>query len=551
MNANTENLVMQKSHCKRILLIGLDGFTWKLGRRLIEDGHMPTLKGVVERGSHGNLRSVFPFETSPAWAAFQTGCRPNNTGIYSFHTLDRKRNMIRLNSHNDILSSTLWEILNSSGKKTICINMPLTSPPPPINGVIIPGLLCPNLSPETTFPTSVYDQFIKPHPSYKIVNNEYRDTVNEFARQSCETEQVRCQVALELMDQNEWDLLYFQIQSTDLFQHRYWWALDPNANGFNERDYAIASDFYRSCDTVLSQLIKKAGPETAVFVVSDHGFTKQRYALSLNRWLFENGYLILKPKVKTRWEEVKEKHSLLKALAHHYGMAKIPVSALLKKMKNLYLRKSAPPFSEIELLHLRQSIDLEHSTAFCLGAMGALIFVNSRFPNKDNIVRNIQKKLLNDFGISAKTPLIKRITTGLDQYGPSKTGATLPDLVVEYQEGVSTIVNPLENEIVKCYAHLDRQPGTHNRDGIFVVEGENIRRDFHFDADIVDIVPTLLAYWGIAIPENIDGSVLRELFVNVPDVRTQNISAKPCRTILYSDKQQSDVEKRLTDLGYL
>ena len=39
---------------KRILIIGLDGFTWNLGRGLMIEGLMPHLKELSEEGCCGN-----------------------------------------------------------------------------------------------------------------------------------------------------------------------------------------------------------------------------------------------------------------------------------------------------------------------------------------------------------------------------------------------------------------------------------------------------------------------------------------------------------------
>lgn len=64
----------------QVLIIGLDGFTWRLGRGFMAEGVMPYLAALVEQGYHGHLRSVIPFETSPAWSSFQTGCLPGKTG---------------------------------------------------------------------------------------------------------------------------------------------------------------------------------------------------------------------------------------------------------------------------------------------------------------------------------------------------------------------------------------------------------------------------------------------------------------------------------------
>ena len=258
---------------KKILTICLDGFAWKIGRKLIQETHMPTLRNLVENGCHGNLKSVMPYETSPAWSSFQTGCYPNKTGIFSFHTFDHQTKQIRLNSFNDIHVPTLWEMLNDRDKRIVCINMPVTSPPPTINGIIVPGLLCPGLSPETVHPSEIYNRYIKPRADYQVVNNNYCNTIDEFVQQSCITEQTRCDLALEFMENSEWDVFCVQIQSTDLFQHRYWWAMDPDANGYHDRDYQTAAIFYKTCDDIIKKLIDRVGEDTTLFIVSDHGFT--------------------------------------------------------------------------------------------------------------------------------------------------------------------------------------------------------------------------------------------------------------------------------------
>lgn len=535
----------------RILIIGLDGFTWTVANRLLDENRMPTLKRLMQQGSHGILKSVMPFETSPAWASFQTGQKPSNTGIFSFHTLDPVSRHIRLNSYNDIRVPTLWEMLNHYDKKVIGINMPLTSPPPKINGIIIPGLLCPELSGQTIHPSSVYEQFIRPRPDYQIVNNAHRESIEAFARQSCVTEQVRCDVAAAIMSQHPWDVLYFQIQSTDLMQHRYWWALDPDANGYNDRDYEIAAEFYTACDAILARLIEKAGADTDILIVSDHGFTRQNAGLSLNRWLFEKGYLVLKDRDKTRWEKAKERHKLLKELARCYGSIKKPICTASGRLKEKFFRRHARPFSEIELFHLRQCIDLDLSKAFCLGAMGGLIYINPNISGFETLAARIKEELLGDFGSTSRCHLIKTIKTGSEEYGQSDSQVCLPNLVVQYVEGVSTIINPSESELVRRYDNLDKQPGTHARNGIVVFQGNGVKSGFKMVAEIVDILPTLMAHLGLPIPSHLDGKVLAELFETPPDIRYNDFCIKKTETVNYSETEQSEVEKRLADLGYL
>lgn len=508
---------------------------------------MPTLGYIIGQGCHGNLQSVIPFETSPAWSSFQTGCLPNKTGIFSFHTLDRQTSKIRLNSYCDIRVPTLWEILSSHQKKTICVNMPLTSPPPPINGIMVPGLLCPGLSSNTVYPSEIFERHIKPQKDYQIVNNNYTENTAAFARQSCRTEQARCKVVLELMEQHEWDVFCFQMQSTDLMQHRYWWALDAGAAGYNPQNHNQAAVFYKDCDEILHRVLEKAGPDVTTFIVSDHGFTTQRYSLAVNRWLLDKGHLVLSEKKKSNWQKAKEEHSSLKYLAKTYGRIK----GFVDTAKDLFFRTKTAPHIESELLHLREFIDFEHSKAFCLGAMGGIIYVNPSIPDRGDFLNLLKDEFMKDLGPTAKPALIKTVKTCSEEYGDIETSLPLPDLILEYEEGINTVINPLAQEVVKSYLSVDKQLGTHDRNGVFAAQGNNIKHGFTCNARIVDIVPTILATLDVPIPKHIDGKVLCEIFETTPKINYSDHETKDTQTIQYSDKEQSDVEKRLVDLGYL
>ena len=61
---------------KQTMLSGLDGATFKVLDPLMEDGTMPFLKKFISRGCRGELTSVTPPLTPPAWTSLATGCRP-------------------------------------------------------------------------------------------------------------------------------------------------------------------------------------------------------------------------------------------------------------------------------------------------------------------------------------------------------------------------------------------------------------------------------------------------------------------------------------------
>ncbi|MFT7670197.1 MAG: putative AlkP superfamily phosphohydrolase/phosphomutase [Planctomycetota bacterium] len=56
----------------------------------------------------------------------------------------------------------------------------------------------------------------------------------------------------------------------------------------------VVYDLYMMMDPVLGQLRERIGDDATLMVMSDHGFAPWRRKFSLNRWLFDEGYLVLK-----------------------------------------------------------------------------------------------------------------------------------------------------------------------------------------------------------------------------------------------------------------
>jgi len=531
---------------KRVLIIGLDGFTWRLGRDFIAEGVMPNLAKLVESGCHGDLRSVMPFETSPAWSSFQTGCYPGKTGIFAFHGYDRRHNTIHLNSFADNAMPSLWELADRAGKRVVSLNMPVSSPPPKVNGVIIPGLLCPKLSRETVWPPEAYDKYIKGHKDYLIVNNDWRDTVREFTDQSIVTERVRCTVALEVMRDVDWDIFCVQMQSTDVMQHRVWWALDPKSKDHQPDQRKIALEFYRYCDEAIGQIIDAAGVDTFKLLVSDHGFCTAKGSVSINVWLRKHGYLQLLPKnTDNKWVAAKEKYPSLKSLARTYGRCRRVVKNIRENFKR---PGSTPVFGMIDLEHMRRIIDFEKTKAFCLGGMAGLIYINGTPEKRGEPAKKLTDELLKELGPDSSNPVIAKISTGPETYGNTRTNDLLPDLVLEYREGFESRRNPHGEMIIEPR----EKGGTHDRQGIIIIShGANISRGTNLNGEIVDIVPTVLAYLGIPIPRHLDGKVLKAAFIKPPAPIYEDYDIAASSSVEYTDEEQARVEKQLADLGYL
>jgi len=91
-------------------------------------------------------------------------------------------------------------------------------------------------------------------------------------------------------------LLAIVFDTSDRIQHMYWEDDDPgHTRPAAELSSAPAIiEHYKRMDAVLGKALAKVDKETAIFVLSDHGFTSFVRAVHLNRWLIQNGFMHLK-----------------------------------------------------------------------------------------------------------------------------------------------------------------------------------------------------------------------------------------------------------------
>jgi predicted AlkP superfamily phosphohydrolase/phosphomutase len=107
----------------------------------------------------------------------------------------------------------------------------------------------------------------------------------------------RAQVILQRLDTRQWDLLVGVIESTDRVQHMMWRLIDPEHPMY---DKVLAARFgdsiervYRRCDDFVGEVMSRVDASTPVVIVSDHGFHSFRQSVNLDTWLVQEGFMAL------------------------------------------------------------------------------------------------------------------------------------------------------------------------------------------------------------------------------------------------------------------
>lgn len=273
------------------LVLGLDGATWKLLTPMMEKGELPHLKSLVDGGISGNLSSVVPFLSPPAWTSAITGVNPGKHGIYDFLRRLPNQMMFVNESASSRRVPPVWMLLSEAGFKVGVINVPATDPPDPVSGFMISGLPHRGVTGYTHPPE--LEKELSDYRLEKLQISLDAGREGELLAEIQATMRSRAAAAERLLSEREWDFAWVVFTETDRVQHFYWQFMDPEWPGYDpalaERYGSAIHDIWVEVDAHLGRILavarKKKGEDLPVLVLSDHGFGPVHRELRLQSFL--------------------------------------------------------------------------------------------------------------------------------------------------------------------------------------------------------------------------------------------------------------------------
>ncbi len=279
------------------------------------------------------------------------------------------------------------------------------------------------------------------------------------------------------------DLVIGVLESTDRVQHMFWRYLDPTHPMYSAEGAARYGDaikrVYRRCDQLVGEVLEQVGPDTLVMVLSDHGFNSFRYAVNLNTFLVEQGFL-----------------------AREGG------TGLEQKRDEAFLGGQ-----------FWQNVDWSRSRAYSLG-LGQIYFnVSGREgqgivkPGEeyDRLAAELTARLLALTNPANGERVVSAVYRKADVFwGPYLDSA--PDLQVGFADGyrVSWQTSLGGSPPGLVYPNMTKWSGDHCSFDYLTIPGALIsgRTLASNDPRIIDLAPTILKYFGVAIPAEMDGKPL-------------------------------------------
>ncbi|MBI5301692.1 MAG: alkaline phosphatase family protein [Chloroflexi bacterium] len=553
----------------KVVCIGLDGATFDLIKPFIAQGKLPTFKKLMGNGAFSELRSTVPPVTASAWSSFMTGKNPGAHGLFDF--MQRRDDSYDLApvSALDRDGKAIWDLVGDAGKKVIVMNVPVTWPPQPVNGLLVTGMLTPRNAENYTFPKELAEEIKSAIGEYIVYSDEvyskgrgdiFLDALKHSANQRvCATEY--------LLQKYPWDLFVLVFPETDTVSHGLWSSYDAT---HHEHDPAEAAKFrdgileiYQHIDGLLARLLSvtpalhaSAGvTDTSVILMSDHGHGPVRNFLYVNNLLAQRGFMKFKPNLASQLKRVAFQLGLTPRFVYNillaFGLGKLRRTLDKRRGGRGLLKRFFLSFADV---------DWSRTTAYSIGYIGE-VHINRRGREPQGIVspgdeyERVRADVINclrELRSRDGAPLVEHIWKKEEIYRGVHLDQA-PDILFLPRNLETIAFGDFEFGSNKIIEPSFGVSSSHRMNGIFIANGAGVKSTGEFSgAQLIDLAPTILHLMGLPVPTDMDGRVLSEALADTRAVEYGGTSEKSATTTEgYSDEEEREVMERLQDLGYI
>jgi predicted AlkP superfamily phosphohydrolase/phosphomutase len=533
----------------RVLLLGLDGMTFSVLNPAFAAGHMPNLEALLARGASGTLRSTIPPYTPPGWTSIFTGVNPGKHGIFGFTlgNAQRREGLVRLDR---VKAPAIWNAANAQGVAIGVFNVPMTYPPPVLDGFAVAGMLTPEGGGQTpenfTHPASLAGRIGDAVGAYEIdIEVDYDEDWKSVAiieRLSRNLSQKRRALEFLLKEHDDVPILFAVLEAPDRVMHVHYKYIDPTCEHFDRAEAAPIRErvwaFFDEMDEVIGDLLSWAGESGFVVTMSDHGFGPKEKVVNVNLALREWGLLTLT------------------------GAGAVGSSVPLRRIARRFKRFAPRGLWKRAKDAAHGRIDWSRTKAFSAPNPQQGIYLNLQGREPEGIVsldgyESLRGEVVDRFGALTDPDDGEAVLDLMHlredvMWGPEAAGA--PDLFPVCRDYTYELSDGLFSpSVITDYRALPR--GFHHLDGIFGIAGPGIAARAGCEASLYDVMPTALHLAGLKVPET-DGRVLSDLLPEDmaparPEAMDLALAGAGAEAAPYSAEEEAQIEESLRNLGYL
>ena len=530
----------------RTLLIGLDGATFTVLDHLIaQKGQskpvMPCLRRLVERGVRAPLRSTPNPLTPPAWVSLMTGRTPGHHGVFDFLRAEERGSDVyfTLTDARDVRTEMIWSIASRQDRTVAALNFPITAPPRPIIGSLVPGFVPWKHLRRNVYPRELFDRLrgLEGFDPKKLawdfeLESKAMDVMDardleQWVRYHIEREEQWFRIAEKLLIEDNPDLMAVMFDGTDKIQHQAWEFLLPraasaaSAGEWETRIRSACIRYFTKLDEYIERLVSLAGADVQVFLASDHGFTGSHEVVRINTFLHDKGYLAWREQDGSASRERRQRSWFA-----DLDWAKTLAYCRTPSSNGITIRVARSP-----------------------GDSGIRPHEYHAF--RERLIADLRELRDPDSGEQVIVALQKR-----EDAFPGAAMESAPDISLVLRDfGFVSIANARPT-----LAKRQTVAGTHHPDGIFIASGHGIAQSRRIErCNITDVCATLLYSLGLPIPADLEGEVADEVFTTEYRSRhrvrrgspTLPVNPDSVASAAMKDAEKTKIIRQLQMLGYM
>jgi predicted AlkP superfamily phosphohydrolase/phosphomutase len=484
---------------KKLVILGIDGMDSILVEKFIND--MPVFANNKRLSPRYKFKSIFPPDSTPAWASFYLGLNPAMHGIINFVNPGDKAGKIKIENIRDEVfkGKTFWDIAGKNGISSIIL-LPLNIYPGwEINGTMI-------CRPQRI--RSKKDGLLF-NPNY---NNEEIPLLEElyllddyialkdlsYLEDLCKKRLIaEAKLAATMLRKSDWNIFFIYFSSLDGIQHYFWNYYDethpkyPGKTGYED----VIKSFYILMDNIVGEILDIIGKDVPIVILSDHGHgARPTTIVNINEILKQAGYLVSFNKshaISRPFYNTKIIKKILISYIKRFGINDI-VMRIAKKFpiwKKIFTSPAAINWNETKAY----VTDLSAIKSYSYGG----IRINEEIvqkEEKDSIIKEIIELMVGLKDPRTSKKIAKTVIRREELYKGHYI-YKYPEIILELddQYGIGWDINgPIFD-----YGYFHNiQPGCHKRESP-ILYTLNLETNNSSEISLMDFAPTILKYFKI------------------------------------------------------
>lgn len=230
--------------------------------------------------SKGEYEVTMPPITIPSWTSLFSGMTPDEMDTYGFYdrqVVDGRFQLSEIEMNNSIKARyNKIEYLWDTGIESNVMNVPMTYPVDSHDGVMISGIMTPDVNGKMCSGYSI-DKFpldYKPDvDQFNMRSLKYKDS-SHFFSSAKDIYQSHRKVAVDIFGIGDWDLYTYVDMEVDRLSHQ-----------FYDRDFGFVEDSYKRILKLLSWIKENMRDDDVLFLLSDHGIEETKNVINISNMI--------------------------------------------------------------------------------------------------------------------------------------------------------------------------------------------------------------------------------------------------------------------------